>query len=384
MSLSARLLDRLGRHISGGTVAVRHADGRETLYGKGDPRISVEITDGSLTRKLLLGGGSALGDGYVKGDWSTSDLAGLLYLASQARDRAVTGLLTQPFHRLGVWLRRFLIPHRRGPVETMAQHYDLGNDFYSAWLDPTMAYSSGLFEGTEDLEQAQKNKYRRICEMGGIGSGTRVLEIGFGWGGFAEEALSRGASVTGLTISKEQLEYAQQHLKEYSERLDLRLVDFEEAEITQHDAVVSIEMIESIEQDRWPALFETFAKATKPGGRIVLQSIVIDETHWETYRASNDFIRQYIFPGGRLPTPSLIRKHSSDAGLITKDILDFGASYAKTLAEWNRRFQAAWPSIHKGLFDETFKRMWEYYLAYCEAGFLTGRISVQQWTFLKP
>ncbi len=245
-----------------------------------------------------------------------------------------------------------------------------------------MTYSSGMFTNTDDLEAAQRTKYARLAETVGVAPGSDVLEIGSGWGGFAAHAAALGASVTGLTIAEEQLKYAEKRMADtgVSDRTTFRLRDFAD-ERGEYDAVVSIEMIESIDQDRWPSLFEAIAANLRPGGRAGLQSIVIDEAVWRTYRTRDDFIREYIFPGGRVPPPSLIRQLSAAVGLRTVEVVDFGPSYAKTLSMWLQRFDAAWPAIADLGFDERFRRMWRYYLAYCEAGFNTGRISVQQWAF---
>ena len=328
-------------------------------------------------------GASALGQGYVEGWWDTDDLTSFLTLAAINQDVALSGPIGSNVKRVvsGLW-NRIKPDDRSGAVGTMAGHYNLGNEFYQAWLDPTMTYSSGIFTEADDLESAQRAKYERIATIAGVRDGSSVLEIGSGWGGFAEHAAGSGAMVTGLTIADEQLRFSEKRLAEagLADRAAFKLSDFA-AERGKYDSVVSIEMIESIDQERWPDLFASIAGNLRPGGRAGLQAIVIDDAIWETYRNRNDFIREYIFPGGRVPPPGLIRRLAEGVGLGVVEVTDFGSSYARTLSAWLERFDLAWPVIADLGFDERFRRMWRYYLAYCEAGFKTGRISVQQWAF---
>jgi cyclopropane-fatty-acyl-phospholipid synthase len=384
-STTTRIVDAIAGRIDHGSLELQRPDGpvKEFRGARPGPDARIVITDPAVERSLVRHGASALGEGYVEGWWDTPDLAAFLTMAAINQDAAFSGPVGSAFKRTvsGIW--NAVKPGRRkGAVDTMAGHYNLGNEFYELWLDPSMTYSSGLFTHTDDLETAQRAKYERIGELAGVERGSDVLEIGCGWGGFAEYAARAGATVTGLTIADEQLRYAEKRMAEagLSDRTTFRLRDFAD-ERGAYDAVVSIEMIESIDQDRWPALFEAIAANLRPGGRAGLQAIVIDDGIWETYRSRNDFIREYIFPGGRVPPPGLIRELSSDVGLRTLEVVDFGPSYAKTLSMWLERFDAAWPEIAALGFDERFRRMWRYYLAYCEAGFNTGRISVQQWAF---
>ena len=384
-SMTTRIVDTIAGRIDQGSLRVERADGsvRQFHGSRPGPSAEIVISDSAVERSLLRHGASALGEGYVEGWWDTPDLSAFLTMAAINQDAAFSGNFGSAFKRTvsGAW--NLLKPdRRRGAVDTMAGHYNLGNEFYELWLDPSMTYSSGVFTHTDDLESAQQAKYSRIAELANVTPGSDVLEIGSGWGGFAEYAAGAGASVTGLTIAEEQLAYAEKRMAEagVSERTTFRLLDFAD-ERGQYDSVVSIEMIESIDQDRWSALFEAIAANLRPGGRASLQAIVIDDDIWRTYRNRNDFIREYIFPGGRVPPPGLIRELSSTAGLRTIEVVDFGPSYATTLSRWLERFDAAWPRIAELGFDERFRRMWMYYLAYCEAGFNTGRISVQQWAF---
>lgn len=384
-TVSRLVVNTIAHRIDQGSLRLHRPDG-STLTVEGSapgPDAEVIIGDPRMEEALVRQGASALGQGYVEGWWDTPDLAGFLTMAAINQDASMSGPIGSIVKRAVTQTWDAVKPARRdGAVATMAGHYDLGNEFYELWLDPTMTYSSGIFDGTDDLESAQRAKYERVAEIAGVSEGSSVLEIGFGWGGFAEHATRLGADVTGLTISNEQLKYAEKRLAAIGamDRATFKLADFEE-EDGEYDAVVSIEMIESIDQERWPALFAAIARSLRPGGRAALQAIVIDDGIWKSYRSRNDFIREYIFPGGRVPPPSLIRELAENVGLRTIGVHDFGSSYAKTLAAWLRQFDAAWPQIAALGFDERFRRMWRYYLAYCEAGFNTGRISVQQWAF---
>lgn len=384
-TVSRLAVNALAHRIDQGSLRLHRPDG-STLTVEGSapgPDAEIIIRDRRMEEALLRQGASALGQGYVEGWWDTADLAGFLTMAAINQDASMSGPVGSVVKRAISRAWDAVKPAGRdGAVGTMAGHYDLGNEFYELWLDPTMTYSSGIFADTEDLEAAQRAKYRRIAEIADVRDGSSVLEIGSGWGGFAEHATELGAEVTGLTISTEQLRYSEKRLASLGamDRATFKLADFEE-EDGEYDSVVSIEMIESIDQERWPALFGAISRSLRPGGRAGLQAIVIDDGIWKTYRSRDDFIREYIFPGGRVPPASLIRDLADSAGLRTIGVHDFGSSYAKTLAMWLRQFDAAWPQIAALGFDERFRRMWRYYLAYCEAGFNTGRISVQQWAF---
>jgi cyclopropane-fatty-acyl-phospholipid synthase len=384
-AFASRVVDAIAGRIDQGSLRLERPDGSVTEFSgsRPGPRGEITILDARVEEALVRHGASALGEGYVEGWWDTPDLAAFLTMAAINQDAAFSGRIGSAVKRSVSAAWNAVKPDRRsGAVDTMAGHYNLGNEFYELWLDPSMTYSSGIFTHTDDLESAQRAKYARIAELAGVSSGTEVLEIGCGWGGFAEHAGRLGAAVTGLTIAEEQLKYAEKRMAEtgLSDRTTFKLVDFAD-ERGRYDAVVSIEMIESIDHDRWPALFEAIAANLRQGGRAGLQAIVIDDGIWETYRTRNDFIREYIFPGGRVPPPRLIRELADSVGLRTVEIVDFGPSYAKTLSAWLERFDAAWPAIARLGFDGRFRRMWRYYLAYCEAGFNTGRISVQQWAF---
>jgi cyclopropane-fatty-acyl-phospholipid synthase len=284
------------------------------------------------------------------------------------------------------WARFLMkIPHafkrnsRKGSRKNISRHYDIGNEFYALWLDPGMAYSSAFFsEGIKDLEAAQLNKYKVLSQRLGIAPDHQVLEIGCGWGGFAEYAARHmGAKVTAITISERQFQYAQKRIQQagLADRVSVIMKDYRDVE-GQFDRIVSIEMIEAVGEEYWPQYFKTLHDRLKPGGKAGLQAITIDEGWFDAYRNTADFIQKYIFPGGMLPTKSILATQTENAGMHLESLDGFGLDYARTLRLWQNRFQAAWPEITKLKFDERFKKVWELYLAYCEAGFSAGTIDV--------
>jgi cyclopropane-fatty-acyl-phospholipid synthase len=281
------------------------------------------------------------------------------------------------------WLNR---NSRAGSRRNIHAHYDLGNAFYAQWLDRSMTYSSALFDAAgRDLAAAQARKYQALCERTGIGPDDHVLEIGCGWGGFAEHVASRiGARVTALTISREQHEFARRRIAEIglADRVEVRLQDYRD-ETGSYDRIASIEMFEAVGKEYWPTYFGQLRDRLKPGGTAGLQVITIRDEFFATYSREIDFIRRYIFPGGMLPTPSIMRDLGLRAGLPLVSERVFGLDYARTLAEWRDRFLQAWPTIRPLGFDERFKRIWQYYLCYCEAGFRAGSIDVRQMVFAR-
>jgi len=275
---------------------------------------------------------------------------------------------------------------RGGSRRNIYAHYDLGNEFFAAWLDPTMTYSSALFaNGAEDLETAQRAKYRNLAQQIAVGPGQRLLEIGSGWGGFAITAAKEfGAKVTSITVSRAQAEHARARVfrEGLAEHVEILLQDYRDVK-GRFDRIASIEMFEAVGERFWPAYFGAVRERLLPGGLAGLQLITIADCYFEAYRRNVDFIQAYIFPGGMLPSPSALDRQAANAGLVRTSELGFGESYARTLAIWNERFQQAWPTVRELGFDERFRRIWTYYLAYCEAGFRTRSIDVVQ-TVLRP
>ena len=359
-----------------GLLEVRLPDGGSRLFGEGEPGVVLQVHEEAMFGRVLARGDIGLAEAYLDGQWDTPDLTGLLGLFAANRDalrRAVYGSWRQLLGaRLRHWLNR---NSRAGSRRNIMAHYDLGNDFYRLWLDPSMSYSSALYRPADDgsLPAAQDAKYRRILNRLAAGPGQRVLEIGCGWGGFAELAVAEGLQLTGLTLSPAQLEWARRRVPQ----ADLRLQDYRDLD-ERFDHVVSIEMFEAVGERWWPTYFSGVARALRPGGRAVVQSITIRDDLFSSYRRGTDFIQQYIFPGGMLPSRSAFRSAAARQGLAVVDEYAFGPDYARTLAEWRQSFETNWPRIAELGFDETFRRLWRFYLCYCEAGFLAGNIDVVQ------
>jgi len=339
----------------------------------------IELASWRAVRRLVTEGAIGFARGWIDGDWCSPDLDAVLAFFIENSDRVhatVKGLHAgAAFNRIR---HRLNANSRRQSRRNIAAHYDLGNAFYACWLDRGMNYSAALYDGrNETLEAAQDRKLDRAIELLDLRGGEDVLEIGCGWGGLIGRLVGRGVgSVTGLTLSTEQLAFARQRLGAASPiPVDLRLQDYRDFE-GRFDRIVSIEMVEAVGEKYWPTYFAKLRRALKPGGTVVLQAITIGEEYFGTYRKKPDFIQRYIFPGGMLPTDSAIRDEATRAGLTLVHQEKFGLSYARTLCAWRDRFLAAWPDIAALGFDERFRRMWLYYLAYCELGFRSGRIDV--------
>jgi cyclopropane-fatty-acyl-phospholipid synthase len=364
---------------------VRFPDGsvRTFVGGRPGPAADVDLHDERLIRRLVTTGAIGLADAWIAGEFDSPDLAtvielGALHLEPKDRPR-VPAVLERAVR--GVWNAIGRASAPRGPLHTTVEHYDLGNAFFRAWLDRSMTYSSAVFSRPDmSLEEAQREKYRRICAAAGLREGLHVLEIGSGWGGFASYAAGEvGCRVTTVTDSREQATWVEKLIADrgLGDRVEVRMEDFSRTPGT-YDAVVSIEMIESIPRTRWPELFGVFADRLRPAGRVGLQAITVADRHWASSSANPDFVRRYVFPGGQVPSPGVLRADAAVAGLHITAREGFGASYARTLGEWRRRFDAAWPTIAELGFDDRFKRMWQYYLSYCEGGFRSGRTDVSQ------
>ena len=377
-----RLLERL-RH---GALELRLPDGRNLRFGDADagPRASLRAMNWNVFGAALRSGDIGFAESYIAGDWTTSDLPALLRLLTANRDeieRAVYGSgWGRACHRIRHVLNR---NSRRGSRKNIHAHYDLGNAFYRLWLDPTMNYSSAWFEGdrSRDLVAAQHAKTRRALAECRVRPGDRVLEIGCGWGALAEcAALDFGAAVHGVTLSGEQLAWARQRLADAGLQGDLQFRDYRDIVDGPFDAIASIEMFEAVGREYWPEFFGAVKRLLKPGGRACIQSITIRDDLFERYVRSTDFIQQYIFPGGLLPSPSAFRAAAEAAGLRIVAELGFGPDYAETLRRWRARFLGAEGTVRQLGFDTRFLRIWDFYLAYCEAAFDTGNTSVMQFT----
>jgi cyclopropane-fatty-acyl-phospholipid synthase len=373
-----------------GSLTVTLPDGRRFQFGGAAPGPNAQMTihDFGFASRLVHGGDIGIGEAYLRGEWETSNLTHFLELFCANHEMIAQMLDGRPLVRIWQQFRHWLNRNtKHGSRRNIHAHYDLGNRFYESWLDRTMTYSSALYvEGENDLSSAQTRKYRALAETTQIGPDHHVLEIGCGWGGFAEFVGKEiGARVTGLTISQEQYDYAKKRIFEQglSDRVDIKLQDYRD-ETGTYDRIASIEMFEAVGEQYWPVYFKQVAQRLTDGGIAGLQVITIQDRFFETYRREMDFIRRYIFPGGMLPSPGIMKSLGERVGLALRDERVFGLDYAVTLAEWRVRFRAAWPSlVHLG-FDERFRRMWEYYLSYCEAGFRSGNIDVRQIVYTKP
>ncbi len=364
-----------------------HLDGEYYVLGHSDElHASIHIHRPlRLALKCLTKGDLGFGEAYIAGDWSSDHPADLLTLLLRNWEQFGNTLDSRKLLRKPAnWFHQLRRNSVRNSRKNIAHHYDMGNDFYREWLDSTMTYSSALYTTPNlTLEQAQRAKYQRILDELQVQAGQTVLEIGCGWGGFAEMAAEQGCKVHGITLSSEQLAWAQQRLERFGEQTVLELRDYRHLEGT-YDHIVSIEMFEAVGEQYWETYFQTLQRHLKPGGRAVLQIITIGDDWFETYRSRADYIQRYIFPGGMLPNPANLEKLIANTSLKQINQLSFGNDYARTLREWDERFIAALPTLHPLGYDQRFERLWRYYLAYCEAGFNEERIDVIQLTLEKP
>lgn len=370
--------------IRRGRLTVTLQDGRRLVFRGADDGPSAEmiIRDYRFARRLILDGDVGFAEAFIRNEWDSPDPAGFLYFfcANMEAVRHLTRF--NPLARLAQQYRHWRNRNtKRQARRNIVAHYDLGNTFYRAWLDPSMTYSSAYFgAGAANLPDAQRAKYRLLADQLKLKPGDHVLEIGCGWGGFAEVAAREyGAKVTGLTLSDEQYAYAVKRMEEagLSDRVTIKLQDYRD-ETGTYDAIASIEMFEAVGREYWPVYFGKLNACLKTGGRAGVQVITLAEALWKDYLREIDFIRAYVFPGGMLPTATHMRDLAGEAGLTVEGETAFGPDYATTLKVWADRFSAAWPNLTHLGFDERFRRMWLYYLAYCEGGFRAGTIDVRQ------
>lgn len=380
--LGARLLGRLLSGLRYGRLRVTLPSGAvvDRAGAEPGPEAVIVVHRWRMLRRLVTGGDIGFAEGFIEGDWTTPDLTMLIRFAArntEALAPAVEGSpLVRLLHRFGHY---FNANTRRGSRRNIEAHYDLGNEFYRQWLDPSMLYSSAIWnEATDSLEAAQSLKLERIQDKLDLSGGEHILEIGCGWGALAAYlAAEADARVTGITLSPSQLTWAKAVTERSgkADRIDLRLQDYRDIQ-GSYDRIVSIEMFEAVGEAYWPDYFDTLKRCLKPGGRAVLQIISIEPKRYDNYRRDTDFIQKYIFPGGFLPSDPALEKAVARAGLVLGEVEHFGKSYARTLAEWRSRFKAGWPSIAPLGFDQRFYRLWDYYLSYCEAGFEERTIDV--------
>jgi cyclopropane-fatty-acyl-phospholipid synthase len=396
---AARFVLRLFERIHVGTLHVRLPDGETRTYGHADrhaPQGELVVANWKAFGDVLKRGDIGFGEGYMAGDWTTPDLMSLLSLMVANRDAFDAAIRGTWWGGVLYRIRDFAHRNSRaGSRRNIAAHYDLGNAFYALWLDASMTYSGALFgdgvaaadavveDDARDLARAQDAKYARVIDSLALSPGGRVLEVGCGWGGFALAATARDLRVHGLTLSREQHAWASSQLAQAGagERATFALTDYRDAEGT-YDGIVSIEMFEAVGESYWPAYFEAIRARLRPGARAVVQSIVIAERHFDAYRASSDFIRTHVFPGGMLPSVKAFETAAETAGLRVVDRFGFGQDYARTLAVWKGIFDARAEEVRALGFDERFIRMWDFYLAYCAAAFGHGNTDVVHFTLV--
>jgi len=384
------VLDIAGR-LGEGRLDFVMPDGRRFRAEGKVPGIAAEITvqHPDLFARLVREGDLGFCDAYLDGWWTTPDLQAFLDLVQLPVNTLVgdgfPGLgLVRAYERLRFWMQS---NSKRQAKKNIAYHYDLGNEFYRLWLDETMTYSSAIFQNPqESLEAAQMRKYASMVDQMGAKPGDHVLEIGCGWGGFAEfAARERGLRVTALTISRAQHDFAVERIARagLADRVEIRLQDYRD-ERGSYDGIASIEMFEAVGERYWPVYFDAVRERLKPGRNATLQIITVAEARWQLYRRGVDFIQKHIFPGGMLPAPSVLREEVAKAGLRVKGTIEFGESYSLTLRRWHETFTARWAEVRSLGFDDRFKRMWDFYLASCAGAFQGGNCDVTQITVTRP
>ncbi|MFN3641458.1 MAG: class I SAM-dependent methyltransferase [Gemmobacter sp.] len=386
----APVFTMVSRGLARGRLDVVLPDGRRfRIEGReAGPVAEMHVHDPDVFARLVREGDNGFSEAYLEGGWSTPDLMAFMDFVSAGNDVVYDNFrgmaLVRAYERMRHWLRQ---NSKRQARRNIAYHYDLGNDFYRLWLDETMTYSSALFRtGQEPLDRAQTQKYAALADAIGARPGEHVLEIGCGWGGFAEYAArERGLHVTGLTISKEQHDYARARIARagLQDRVTIKLQDYRDERGT-YDGIASIEMFEAVGEKYWPVYFETLRERLNPGRNAALQIITVEDRRFESYRKSVDFIQKYIFPGGMLPSPSVLRREVERAGLRLMGSVEFGESYSQTLRRWHDAFNARWDDVARMGFDDRFRRMWNYYLASCAGAFRFGICDVTQITVTRP
>lgn len=385
-----RVLCRWADRVAAGRLTLQFEGyGEHVAFGRlPGPHATLCIRNAKPVFRILTGGTLGFAQAYIDGDLDSPDIGDVLELAL-ANEEAFGKILSSSviFGSLARLRHKLRRNSKKGSRRNIAFHYDLGNAFYSQWLDRTMTYSSALYETPgQSLAEAQEAKYARIVRELGIGPDDHVLEIGCGWGGFAEHAIrTTGCRVTGLTLSVEQAKFARERLEKagLADRVDIRLEDYRDCQ-GQFDKIVSIEMFEAVGEENWPVYFKAVQERLVPGGKAMIQTITIDESRFEQYRRSADFIQTYIFPGGMLPSVTIFERDTGRAGLQVGDRFRFGRDYDRTLIAWDNAFTHNWSSIEPLGFDRRFYRMWRLYLHYCAVGFRVGRIDVVQFRLDKP
>jgi cyclopropane-fatty-acyl-phospholipid synthase len=391
LPISARILLKLLAHLKLGHLTVSLPDKSRHEFGDlaSDLRAHIDLHDYSMCTDVMTGGDVAFGEAYFNGKWDTPDLVQLLSLLAKNQEALMPAFYGRGWKAFLFNLRHLLRANSKKQArKNIEAHYDLGNAFYRLWLDPTMTYSSALFteSNSQTTVDGQKAKYERILNQIDPPSGGHILEIGCGWGGFAEHAITtRDVRVTGITLSPAQLEYSQKRIAALglAHRARFELCDYRDAATrfgASFDGIASIEMFEAVGEKYWTKYFDVVANTLKPGARAAIQVITIQESRFETYRKTSDFIQQYIFPGGMLPSPERFISHAEKAQLKLTNRKEFGLDYAETLRRWLRQFDDSSHAVSELGYSEKFKKLWRFYLAYCIAGFEARSIDVGQYT----
>ena len=346
--------------------------------------VSIRINEWKFCEDIFMKGDIGLGESYISGYWDCGNINNLIKFGIEnynELERVIKGsLLKILFFRIKHFLNR---NSRKGSLKNVHAHYDIGNEFYQLWLDSSMTYSSAIFNSTdEELLSAQENKYERILKKLKLKNGDHILEVGCGWGGFMEYAARNGFKVTGVTISKEQYEFAKKRLSKFGNLAKVKLQDYRDID-GKYNHIVSIEMFEALGEKYWKKYFKMLFSILKPGGKLIIQSITINNNDFFSYRKCSDFIQQYIFPGGMLPSPKIFKDIAVKQGFIYRGDLEFGRDYGITLKRWEENFSSVLSRVKKLGFDDKFIRTWRFYLKYCQGGFEANKISVFQFSFTK-
>lgn len=373
------------KSIEGGLLKLSLPDNTIDTFGQNDSHtIELQIHDWKVFKLILSRGDIGFAEAFIQGLWTTNQLEDILCLALKNRNRLRSLIYGSWLGSLSYKIKHLLHRNTRtGSKKNIHAHYDLGNDFYSLWLDPSMMYSSALFgdQKTINLAQAQEQKCAKILGQLQLSPGGKILEIGCGWGSFIQRAVQNQLKIVGLTISEEQKKYIDQKFN--SDLIEVRLQDYRDCN-DQADGIVSIEMFEAVGESYWPSYFEMISRCLKQGKRAVIQTIVIQDELFDKYRHETDFIQQYVFPGGMLPSKSVFKSHAEKSGLKVLDEFSFGSDYAKTLRIWRDSFNSKLEQIRRLGFKDEFIRLWNFYLMYCAAGFAEKSIDVVQFTLEKP
>ena len=385
LSIWANLFLKMVSNIRFGSITLVTPEGVPLNYQGSEvgENVVIHIKDWKFCEDIFMKGDIGLGESYIDESWDCDDINRLIKFGIDNKnelEKVIKGSFVKIFfYRVKHLLNR---NSKAGSQKNIHAHYDLGNDFYKIWLDSTMTYSSAFFSGVSELHVAQENKYDNILNQLNLKPGDHLLEVGCGWGGFIEHAAKKGIKVTGVTISKEQFEFAKNRITPYKDLSAIELKDYRD--ITGvYDHIVSIEMFEALGEEYWSKYFKKLHSVLKPGGQLVIQSITINDKDFSSYRRGTDFIQQYIFPGGMLPSPGILKKKAEQVGFSLNGDLEFGLDYGKTLNIWEEKFSQSIPEVKSLGFDNKFIRTWRFYLKYCQGGFEARKISVYQFNLSK-